>query len=208
VATAGCGVTTSPEQVTPERYAERPTVAPQAAETFGTEAVDDAYDELVDFAFDVAFREEFLDPQREDYTAEELTVHVQPRLGPGALQTWSTQVAAALEGDTEAQDSLRILQFYLWEQPTWTVPAGGALQDQRITDAEISLAEAEADLPPRLEVRLAHAATMRYEEDGGPFRVEVRKSMIYELVLSEWATGPDWLVYAYDGRFQDRPLPR
>ena len=34
---------------------------------------------LVDFAFEVAFREEFLDPQRVDYTAEELTVRFRQR---------------------------------------------------------------------------------------------------------------------------------
>ena len=203
----GCGVATSPEQVTPTIYAEPPTVAPAAVETFGAEAVETAYEELVDFAFEVGFREEFLDPQRVDYTAEELTVHVQPHLGAGAAQIWADQVSAALDGDTAAQDSLRVLQFYRWDEPTWTVPDGGALESQRIGAPEIRLAPAEADVPPRLEVRVDHAATMRYEENGGPFRVEVRKPMTYWLVLSEWTTGPEWLVYSYNGSFRVRQLP-
>jgi hypothetical protein len=194
--------------VTPERFVERPTIASEAVETFGVDAVNTAYEELADFALDVAFREEFLDPQRVDYTAEELTAEVQPRLGPGALETWNAQVTAALEGDPDAQDALRILQFYRWDQPTWTVPAGGALQSQRISSAEIALAEPEPEAPPRLLVRLQHAATMEYEEDGGTFRIEVAKPMRFWLVQSEWTTGPRWLVYAYEGSFQVRPLQR
>lgn len=205
VVLAGCGVSTSPRQVVPEVYVEEATIAPEAEQTFGAEAVANAYREVTDFAVEVAFQEELLDPQRVDYTVAELTESVLPSLSDAADEGWSALVDRALAGDPEAQDGLRVLQFYRWDQPTWTVPPDGALRSQRITDAEISLAEPEPDGPPRLQVTFDHAARMTYVEDGGEFDVVVEKPMTYVLVLSPWESGPSWLIDAYDGSFRVVP---
>jgi hypothetical protein len=198
----GCGaVITSPDQVTPEVYVEEPSVSAAAEQRFGDDKAEEAYREVTKFALEQAFPEPFLDPAKKDYTAAELTSGVAPHLTPTAAEGWSSLVTSALAGDVEAQDSLRILQFYNVDDPSSEVPPDGdVLVRQKITDATIDVEEPSGDDPQRLLVSFRHEAVLSYVDDGRPYELDVAKTMSYWLSPAGAKAGSTWLIASYDGR--------
>ncbi|TRW43682.1 hypothetical protein [Georgenia yuyongxinii] len=198
----GCGaVITSPDQVTPEVYVEQPSVSPAAAKRFGDDKAEQAYQEVTKFALEQAFPEAFLDPAKKTYTAAELTAGVAPHLTPTAAQGWSSLVTLALAGDADAQDSLRILQFYNVDDPGSELPPDGdVLVRQQITDATVDVEEPSGDSPERLLVSFRHEAVLAYAEAGRPYELDVTKTMSYWLAPAGANAGSTWLIASYDGR--------
>ena len=206
---SGCGVRTSATEAVPERWVDPPSISARAKEMFTVEQIRQAYAEITEFALAHGYDPAFMDPQRREYTAEQLSAGVTPRMSAGLRPRWDERVASALAGDQGDQDGLRVLQFYDWEQPTWQLPADGrAVRSQWIRNAEIGGAEPIETTPARLKITLIHQATVRYSEDGTEFELDVAKRVSYWL-LPNAAGSPAWLLDAYEGVFavgEDLPV--
>lgn len=204
-----CGVTTDPAEVTPEVFVEQPATGPEVVEVHGQDAVDEAYRELTDFALAHAFRDDLLDPQDRDFPADELRSAVPAQFTPDLAETWAVQVARAATGDPAAQEAVRVMQFHGWGPDTWVVPDDGSpVVTERIVEPRVETAPADPGGRPQLEITFRHLATLEFQQDGRPFRIDVDKDMAYWLVPSDEDSGPRWLIDAYDGRYDVSPAAR
>jgi hypothetical protein len=199
---AGCAVVTDPADLAPEEYVEDPEIAPEAIDAFGRDGVGTAFELATDFALAHAFEAPLLDPAQPFHQLAELTLPILPHLSPDARSVFPAQVAAAVAGDPDAQDGLRALTFYGWQEPGWTLPAeGDPVVFEQLTDPTVQLVPAMGDDPERLAVSFVHTARLRFVADGEPLLLEVEKDMLFVMVPTPEPEGPAWLIDAYDGDF-------
>lgn len=202
LALAGCGVYTSPRALAPETYVEPPVIRPEAIAVFGQDQVDLAFDELTAFALEHAFHPTLLDPQKVDYTVEELALDVAWHLSDPAIVAWEAMVTSAVAGDLDATDAVRAIEFYRWGEPTWSLPPDGSpLVSQEITDATIGVTDPTVDGQIRLVTTFRQAGTMEYLSGGVPFMIEVTKSTTYWMVPATDDDDPRWRIDQWDGTF-------
>lgn len=206
-ALAACGVVVSPREVIPTLFVESPVITPEAEAAFGRDLVLTGHREVTGFALANGFRPEFLDPQRTDYSLEEFMSDIEPHLSAAAASGLKAIGTAALAGDADAQDALRVFYFYRWNEPTWSAQSGeDIIKSQRITDVVIGASKPTDGTATRLVMTLTHTATLRYVDQGVPFEADVRKKMTYWAIPS--AEYPDWVIDGYDGSFSVQTFPR
>ena len=194
---------TDPVDVAPEVYVETADADSDAAAVFGQDWVDDAVAELTAFAVVEAFPAALLDPERQEFSREDLAGEViLERLTPEAAQGWQTSVDAALDGDPEAADSVRSMRYYGIDAP-WTLPGDDpVVRSQRITDVQVEVDPAGGPGQELLVVSFEHDATLAFLADGDPVRLEVEKEMTYVLTPAPAGEEPGWLIASYDGEFE------
>lgn len=212
LAMSGCSPI-SPEQTAPERWSDAPEVDDEVLTHFTEEQVGEAYRWLTDFAFDRAFPAELTDPQRADFTVDDLADPVSPYMTSTLLQKWTVWAETALsvaspepsstgsiptEADSsaeEAADNLRVVQFFGWENDTWTLPADETPLDwQSIEESYISF-ESETQ---RLQIGFDHHAEFTFVELGDEISVPVSKTITFWLAQD---ADRGWLIDNFLGHF-------
>ncbi|MFC4554910.1 hypothetical protein [Georgenia faecalis] len=203
VVLGGCGTVTDPVDVTPEVYVGTADADPDAAAVFGQEWVDEAVTELTAFAVAEAFPAALLDPERQEFSREDLAGDViLDRLTPEAAQVWEALVDDALGGDPVAADAVRALRYYGIDEP-WTLPEDGqVVRSQEITDVEVDVDSAGGPGQELLVVSFDHGSTLAFEEDGEGVIFEVEKEMTYVLTPAPEQEEPSWLITRYNGDFE------
>ncbi|MFH5824751.1 hypothetical protein [Georgenia sp. AZ-5] len=206
LALGACGVVTSPSQVAPQDYIEEPAISSAAVTAFGQERVEEAHEELTAFALERAFPEEFLDPQKDTYTHEELAAGVQNYLTKDMADAWSALVVSALAGDTAAQESLRVLQFYHLDDPTSALPPDHSPpSNQQIMDSRIDIERTATGPGVQLVITWKHIATLELVDVAAGaeerYALDVTKTMKFWLTPSTTSSGPRWLITQYDGSY-------
>ncbi len=199
----GCAVTSDPTDLAPELYVEEPDYAPEAVDAFRMDGVGSAYGLVTDFALEHAFKAPLLDPARSYHGLAELTLPVLPRLVPEGRRTFAAQVASAVAGDLDAQDGLRVLTFYGWRGPGWSLPEDGdPVVFEHLTEPSVEFVPATSDRPEQLLISFVHTARLRFVDDGAPFHLDVQKDMAFWMVPATGTDGPSWLIDSYDGVFR------
>lgn len=207
LALGACGVITDPSQVIPQDYVEEPTIAPVAVAVFGKERVEEAHEELVAFALRRAFPEELLNPQKDTYTAEELTAGVRNQLSTGMADEWAALVMSARAGDAGAQEAVRVLQFYHLDDPTSALPPGGeTLAHQQIMDSRIDVeTTGTTGQEMQLVITWEHSATLDLVDVAAgaqeSYTLDIAKTMRFWLTPSTAPSGSSWLITNYDGSY-------
>ncbi|HHV21114.1 MAG TPA: hypothetical protein GXZ30_06220, partial [Propionibacterium sp.] len=160
-----------------------------------------AYAVVTRFALAHGFDPALIDPQKTSYSPDELNAGVLNRMTPPLRERWQARVTEALDGDQEAKDGIRLLQFYDWEQPDWTLPPEGkVLRSQWIRDGEVGLTEATEDSPERMKITITHEAHLSFAEREIPFDLTVVKRVSYWMLENPEGT-PSWLIDEYEGIF-------
>ncbi|WP_432558907.1 hypothetical protein [Granulicoccus sp. GXG6511] len=198
---AGCGIATDPERAVPDKWVDPPSVTEKARGVFTPPELESAYAMVTAFALERGFDPVLMDPQKTEYTADELNAGVLSRITPTLQERWKARVDSALAGNQSDQDGLRVLQFYQWEQPEWTLPReGSSLVSQWIRNGEIGVSDATEDAPQRMKVTVIHEAQLRYEEEQEPFTLQVVKRVSYWMMPNTDGK-PGWLIDEYEGVF-------
>lgn len=198
---AGCGIATDPEHAVPDKWVDPPSVTEKARGAFTPPELESAYAMVTAFALERGFDPVLMDPQKSEYTADELNAGVLSRITPALQERWKARVASALAGNQSDQDGLRVLQFYQWEQPEWTLPReGSSLVSQWIRNGEIGVSDATEDTPQRMKITVIHEAELRYEEEQEPFTLQVVKRVSYWMLPNTDGKSA-WLIDEYEGVF-------
>jgi len=209
VTLSGCALQADPDLARPPLYVEAPEISDAAARSVGAERARQAAADAVSFALEYGFTPGLLDPQKVNFTAEELSAGVTNVLTPSSLAVWNARVVAALAGDQSAREEIRALRMYDLQDPKLSSPPDGkTLRSQAITDLAVDLfagqfPDPEApsdDSSGRSDSNLAPLATVTAssvdEEERSFAEAAVDGSVLGYPVdaTKEWST-----AYEYDG---------
>jgi len=111
VTLSGCALQADPDLARPPLYVEAPEISDAAARSVGAERARQAAADAVSFALEYGFTPGLLDPQKVNFTAEELSAGVTNVLTPSSLAVWNARVVAALAGDQSAREEIRALRM-------------------------------------------------------------------------------------------------
>lgn len=186
IALAGCGAPLSTSDAVPQRYIEVPLVSEAARQRYGDRAKQ-AYEELTRFSMDQWLLAGLVDPGAPAPTAQALSDGITEHLAPATVLPWQESVTAALAGDSDQANLVRILRFYDLQAPTLRMPDGGSspITGESITEGTVGLGAARSDGIIPLVVSFRQNARLELLNGRSPYAVDLGKQLVLTIVPAD-----------------------
>ncbi|MEP7160583.1 MAG: hypothetical protein ABI746_05735 [Dermatophilaceae bacterium] len=186
IALAGCAAPLSTSDAAPQRFIEAPAVSEAARQRYG-DGAQQAYEELTRFSMDQWLLAKLVDPGAPAPTAQALSDGITEHLAPATVPSWQQSVTAALAGNADQANLVRILRFYDLQAPTLRMPDGGSspITGESITQGTVGLGAARSDGIVPLVVAFRQGARLNLLSGRSPFAVDLKKDLVLTVVPAD-----------------------
>lgn len=182
---SACGSPRSADDAAPQRYVEEPTVSQAAQQRYGQRARQ-AYEEMARFQLDEWLRSELVAPGAPTPTPQQLTDAIKPRLAPTTAPVWDAAVAAALAGNEDEMNLVRVLRYYNLQAPTLKAPDGGNfITGESVTRGSVDVGAVRSDGIVPLVVSFRQKGRLDLLSGRSPSPVDLSKDLSLNVVPIE-----------------------